>query len=116
MANVLLYLPRRFFANILNFLEHWYVRSFIHTSRFMLDLFENLDRAFAVRINLKNLFKPLYQDRSPISYVIGFFFRGAKIILALAVYIVILGVTIISYSLWAAIPAFLIYKILFSYE
>ena len=77
---------------------------------YMFNLFEELDKGFALKINFRNLFKPLYQDRNIIGYTLGFLFRGTRILLALVVYFVIFSITILLYFIWLGIPIFFIYK------
>lgn len=76
----------------------------------MFNLFEELDKGFALKINFRNLFKPLYQDRNIIGYVLGFLFRGTRILLALAAYFTIFSITASLYVLWLLLPIFFAYK------
>ena len=76
----------------------------------MLNLFEGLDRSLALKVNFRNIFKPLYQDRNIISYILGFFFRGTRVFIAIVVYIFIFGITAVLYIAWLLIPIFFIYK------
>ncbi len=110
MLQALTYLPTRFLAVIRDFLYHWYVGSFRNVSHFMLNIYESLDKTFALRINLKSLFKPMYQDRSIIGYVIGFFFRGFKILAASVIYLLLFFASVFLYFLWVIAPAVIIYE------
>jgi len=73
---------------------------------------ESLDRRLAFKTTLKYIFHPLYQDRSFIGYVLGFFFRIARLIVGAAVYAVIIAVSVALYLLWAAAPLCAIFKII----
>lgn len=110
MSYVLPYILSRFLANITEFLNKWYVRSFLNMTEYMFGLFEEMDKAFALKINLRNLFKPLYQDRNIISYILGFFFRGSRSLLAIIVYAAVFGITVALYLAWLSVPIFFIYK------
>lgn len=110
--NVLTYLPMRFVLTIRDFLYHWYVNSFRNMSHFMLNLFESLDKSLALRINVKSLFKPMYQDRSIFGYGIGFLYRSARIILTSFFYIVIFLISAALYLAWILLPVFIAAKII----
>lgn len=116
MTRVPAYILKQFFWRITDFLRHWYVSSFIWWTHWIIGLLERLDRGFALKITLRCLFAPLYQDRSIFGYVLGFIFRGIKIILALFFYAVILFLAAIIYLAWAIIPPFLIYRIIWPYD
>ncbi len=77
---------------------------------YMFNLFEELDKGFALKINIRNLFKPLYQDRNIIGYGLGFLFRGIRILIALIAYFAIFSITAGLYLLWLGVPIFFIYK------
>ncbi|MCX6702433.1 MAG: hypothetical protein NTW60_01020 [Candidatus Wolfebacteria bacterium] len=73
---------------------------------------EEIDRTIAFRVTLKNIFQPLYQDRSFIGYLLGFIFRGLRLIFGGIFYAVIISFAIAIFIVWAAIPVFIIYKII----
>ena len=110
------YLLKQLFERMADFLRHWYISSFIWWTHGVIGLLERLDRRFALKITLRYLFVPLYRDRSIFGYVLGFIFRGLKIILALFFYIVILLLAIAVYLIWILIPPFLIYRIIWPYD
>jgi len=77
----------------------------------MLNIFEGMDRSLALKINLRNIFKPLYQDTSIIGYLLGFLFRFFWVIFALIVYFFVFITSVLLYLLWLTIPIYIIYKI-----
>lgn len=81
----------------------------------MLELFEELDKAFALKINTRNLFKPLYRDKSIIGYIMGFILRSFRIFIASILYLFIFSASVVLYAMWLAIPIYLIYKVLIVY-
>ncbi|MBI1839193.1 MAG: hypothetical protein HYR95_02800 [Candidatus Colwellbacteria bacterium] len=115
MASVLIYLTTRFVSGFLESVEHWYSGGFkfwIHRTILAL---EWLDRIFALRVNVKHLFEPLYQDKSFIGYVLGFVFRSFRVGIAAVVYLAVLALSLALYLLWIFIPPYLIYKFLKPY-
>ncbi len=105
------YLLQRFGDGVYGFARHWYADGFREAANITLGLLSSLDRIFAVKINISLLFTPLYQDRSFIGYVLGFLFRFFRVILGGAVYFAIAIAAAGVYAVWAAVPAFLLYKI-----
>jgi len=107
----ILYLIVKVGQNTVNFLRHWYLDSFLATSHFMLGVFESLDRTFALKINVRNIFEPLYQDRSFLGYILGFILRSVRVVVGSVVYLCIFAVSVALYGLWLLVPPFVIFKI-----
>lgn len=107
----LVYLLRYASYRILEFFRHWYVNGFLRAGDWTVGVLERLDRFFAVRINLKNIFKPLYQDYSFIGYIWGFLFRSARVLVGGFIYGLIIFIAISFYAAWAAFPVYIIVKI-----
>jgi hypothetical protein len=108
------YLFTRFSYRLLEFLRHWYIDTFKIYSHFIISLLEKFDRRFAFRITLRNLFRPLYQDRTLIGYVLGFIFRIWRLFIGGFIYLIILAAAIIFYLAWLGIPVYIIFKIFYS--
>jgi hypothetical protein len=106
------YIFNRFFFRIYYFLYHWYVRGFRKFSNWTLDYLEKLDYTFALKINLKNIFQPLYQDYSFVGHIIGFVLRSIRIISAVIIYTLISVICLALFLAWAAIPPFAVYQII----
>ena len=81
-------------------------------ARITLNILERLDRLFAVKINLRLLFHPLYRDYSIVGRILGPFFRFIRVGIGSLIYAVIGFVAVSLYILWAALPLFIVYKIL----
>lgn len=77
-----------------------------------IDLLNDWDRFFALKITIRHWLQPLYQDRTLIGYILGPIFRTGRIIVAVAVYLVATVVAILFYLLWLLIPPYVIYKII----
>ncbi|MGC9611039.1 MAG: hypothetical protein ABSE68_02355 [Minisyncoccia bacterium] len=100
----LVYLIRRFFYRILEFLRHWYVKSAKIYSNFVLERLESIDRVLAWRVNFKYLFQPLYGDYSFLGRVLSFFIRIPKLIGTSLIYLVIFAVAVFIYLVWILFP------------
>ncbi len=108
------YLTRKLWDGIFGFVRHLYVDGFRVVAGITIEFLSALDGTFAVKINLRFLFTPLYQDRSFIGYVLGFLFRTFRVLIGGAVYLVIALFAAGAYVAWAAVPIFLVYKIITS--
>ncbi len=115
MAGAFLYLIARFWARLSGFLIDWYLggfKVFIHAA---LNAFEKLDQVFALKVTLRYMFRPLYQDRSVIGYALGFFFRAIRALTGALVYAALWLVFTAAYIAWAATPLGLIYLTIRNY-
>ncbi len=112
MGAFLIFTLNRFIFRISEFIWHWYVVSFEIFAHITVSFLEKLDRFFAFKISLRHIFKPLYQDRSVIGYVLGFIFRLMRIILGGISYGIIIVAAAILFLGWAFIPLFIIFKAL----
>ena len=115
MIQALIYIPQRLLFNIYSFLRHWYFESFLNTSYFMLNVFESLDKTFALEIHLRNLFKPMYQDATIFGYVLGFLFRSSRSVVASVVYLFVFALSVAGYLAWLFLPPYVIYMIFSSH-
>lgn len=73
-----------------------------------LNILEVLDRRLALRITLRYLFKPLYQDYTILGYILGFVFRSGRILIASILYLIIVLAATAIYLAWAFIPIIII--------
>lgn len=110
MSFSLVYLLQRFFYRIYEFLRHWYVGSFLAVTHKTLNILEALDRRLALRITLRYLFRPLYQDYTVLGYILGFIFRSGRLILGSIIYLSIFIIAAAIYLAWAVAPFYIIYK------
>jgi len=108
------YLFIRLVYRLTEFLRHWYLDSFKIYSHFIISLLEKFDRKLAFKVTIKYLFQPLYQDQTLIGYILGFFFRTARLIIGGIIYILIIAVAIFIYLAWLAVLPYIIYKIGYS--
>lgn len=111
MGNFLIFAINRITFRISNFIRHWYYLSFKIYADLIVSLLEKFDKFFAFKITRRNLFKPLYQDRSIIGYVLGFFFRFWRLVFGGAFYAGFLVLALAAFVGWSAIPIFIFYKI-----
>lgn len=110
MSFSLVYLTQRFIYRIYMFFHGWYVGGLRVIGGKLISVLESMDRTWALRITLRNIFKPLYGDQSFIGSVLGFFFRLGRVVIAGLIYSVITAVGLAIYAAWAAIPMYIIAK------
>ncbi len=108
MVVALAFLAGRFLYRMSEFLRHWYVQSTRIAWRFVTGFVGQIDYQLALVVTLKNLFQPLYGDYSFLGYVFGFIFRFGRVLIASAVYAVIILVSGALYLAWLAVPPALI--------
>ena len=113
MASALVYFGNRFIYRIVEFFRHWHTDGIFVFFRWLIDFLERLDRHFAARITLRHLFQPLYQNYTFIGYVLGFIFRSVRVGLAGFVYLLVILAWLGLYLAWAAIPIYILYKIIY---
>ena len=106
------YLINRFIFRVKEFFRHWYIKSFFIYIHFIISQLEKMDRFLAFKITLRHLFQPLYQDRSIIGYILGFFFRSGRLIIGGFLYSIIFVIAVLIYIIWLGIPFFIIYELL----
>lgn len=71
---------------------------------------ESLDRTFALRITLQNLFQPLYQDHSVVGHLLGFLFRLVRLAVGAAAYAFLIALAVVVYLSFAFLPFYLVYR------
>ncbi len=70
----------------------------------------SLDQSFALRVNLRHFFDPLYQDHTALGHTLGVFFRGSRLAGAVVLYAAIVAAALFLYLSWAAIPIIILWK------
>lgn len=108
MSAVLLYVVRQAAYRLAEFFRHWYVKSARIYFNFVLDRFERLDYFFAWRITARHIFDPLYRDYSLVGYVLGFFFRTFRLLVASVVYVLVAAFALACYVVWLLLPPLLL--------
>lgn len=104
------YIIRRFFYCAFSFFHHWYFHGSKNLAHYFLSIFENIDKTFAVKITLRYFFQPLYKDYSVVGRILGVFFRSARILIGLGVYIFLGAVFLAIYLVWILfLPALIAY-------
>jgi len=111
-TNIFLYLFSTSIRAVERFLSHWYIFVFHFYWSCVARLVAFLDRYFAFKVTLLNIFSPLYQDYTFIGYVLGIFFRSIRLIVGGGVYLVVLTIVVVFYLVWVSIPPILIIKAL----
>lgn len=105
-----IYIAERIALRFLGFFKHWYVHGFILHRQAASRAIEAIDRSVAFRVTLRHFGEPLYQDRSIVGYILGFFFRSARIFLGLLAYLFLYSLFAAAYIVWAGIPILLLFR------
>lgn len=111
-TNLFVYLFSRGIQAIERFLSHWYILAFYTYWGYVARSMASLDRYFAFRVTLFNIFNPLYQDYTFLGYVLGIFFRLARLFVGFLVYSIILITALVLYLVWVSIPPILVVRAL----
>jgi|SRR3989338_2076416 len=107
-----LYIISQLFFYIGAFFMHWYVGGFGWFMHRALSALERLDQTFAIKVTLRNLFEPLYQDYSIVGRILGIVFRPARLLVGGLIYLCVIAGFIFAYIVWALIPLFLLFRTL----
>ena len=107
------YFVRSLAFSIVFFLKHWYLDGFFAVARNVGLLLRALEKNLALKINLYFIFEPLYQERNIYGYGIGFLYRSMKLLFGGLVYAVIVLCGVAVYALWALVPLYSIYRIVY---
>lgn len=99
-----LYLFNRFLFRVSDFFHHWYLDGSQAMLHGFMSVFERLDRVFALRVTLRYFWKPLYGDYSIVGRFFGFFFRSARVLIAVAAYLMLAVIMLAAYLAWLAVP------------
>lgn len=105
------YLLQRLIFRIGEFIRHWYLGSLFAISHFTLSLLETLDEDIALEVTLRNFFRPLYGDYTPLGRVLGFLFRCGRVFAGLLIYPVIVLLAASLYFFWALVPVYFLINI-----
>lgn len=79
-------------------------------SHWAVSFLERLDRTFALQITLRYIFEPLYQDRTILGYILGFIFRSGRVVLACAIYLLVVVFFVAIYLGWALLLPYVVYR------
>jgi len=112
MILIFRYIVSRFVYHVFIFFEHWYIGGFIVFFGIFERVIQRFEGVFAILITLRNFFKPLFQDRTFMGYILGFIFRTFRILIGGIIYLVIAVIGLVLYLMWAIIPIYSIVKII----
>jgi hypothetical protein len=94
------------------FFERWYIDFSRTYWLWVLEQFQNLDRSFALRINVHFWLQPLFGDYTTVGRIIGPVLRTGRIILGFLTYLLLFGAAILFWCFWILAIPFLIFKII----
>lgn len=103
------YLAYRLIYRIFDAIRDWYVGGFLSVGHSMINVLECFDRFFALKITLRNIFQPLYQDHTAVGHLFGFVFRSARLFAGALVYFFVILIAAAIYIVWAGIPIAIFY-------
>lgn len=106
---VFLYLGNEILNFIKNFFYFWYFEVPYHYFLNFVNLFNNLERSFALRITIENFFVPLWQDYTLIGRMISLFIRASKILVTLIIYLLFFLGGILILTIIEILPLILFY-------
>jgi hypothetical protein len=109
MSFSLVYLLERFFYRIWSFIYNWYVGSLFMIGSRIAAVAAVVNRSWAVGVTFKNLFQPLYQDRTMLGYILGFIFRSFRLLIGALLLGAVYGIGVAVYLAWALIPIAIIH-------
>lgn len=109
---VAVYIVKSFLFNIVLFFKHWYVDGWYWVYGRVLRALRVIEARIGMRVHIRFLFVPLYQEYNIFGYVIGFLFRIFRIGLGTVLYGCIAVFGALLYMVWAAIPLVLVLRIL----
>lgn len=110
MATAVLYLSQSFIFRIWQFFVHWYGHGYLNIGGAALNTLEQMDKTLALRITLRYFGQPLYKDYTYLGYALGLVFRSLRILIGVVVYAVVVAVFAAIYLSWAAVPVYLVLK------
>lgn len=113
VSQVAIYLAKTFVFRIGMFFRHWYIDGFLAIYGAWLLFLRMCERQLAIRINIRFLFQPLYQERNIVGYVLGFLYRSVKVLLGGILYVVTGIIACGVFIVWAVFPLVLIYRGIF---
>lgn len=110
---VFVFLLKTLYFRIVYFFRNWYLGGFYWFKGKGQRLIRNLENNLSIKINLRYMFQPLYQEYNIYGYVLGFIFRFIRVVLGSVLYLLIILFFGILYIIWALIPIFFVYKAVF---
>ena len=103
------YLLERFFYRLADFFHHWYVDGSREIGHRFISALEETDRSLAIKVTIRYFFQPLYKDYTAVGRILGVIFRTGRILVALAVYLLIVALFLLFYLAWLATPVVIIF-------
>ncbi len=99
------------YSIFLNFIYFWWRDSFVWWLNRLERAHNKIEKFFAVKINLRYIFSPLYQDYTIVGFLVGVPARAIRISFGIIAHLLVLLVFVFLYFIWAIVPIFVIYKI-----
>ena len=108
MNFALVYLLHRALYRLFDFFHHWYVHGSRNLFHYFVSSLERVDRTIAIRVTLRYFFQPLYKDYTIIGRILGVFFRSARILIGLFIYVFAIALFALIYLAWVLLPPVLL--------
>ena len=73
--------------------------------------FKSWERQWALVITIKNWLTPLYQDYTPVGYIMGVIVRTGRIFLGIVFYIFFFAIALFLIFLWLILPFYMVWMV-----
>jgi len=98
--------------DIIRFPLWWYSRGLMEVSQGLLNFLRNREKALALFVWVKNIFKPMYAQRDWQGILISFFMRLIQIIIRGLIMVFWIFFSLAVLCFWLVLPLLVIYEIL----
>jgi hypothetical protein len=117
MSNSLVFYSLKVIAeltgDIFYFSLWWYTRGLAKLFFGLKNFLADKQRALALLVWLKNIFKPMYAQYDWQGILVSFLVRSAQIIFRSIIMLFWLALTLLALALWLLLPPFAVYEIIF---
>ena len=93
----------------------WYTRGLIKVARFSLSKIVEQENRLGIRVNLINLFRPMYGQQDWQGKIISFFMRVFLLIFRFLAMLIYLIIILILFILWLVLPPLIVFELLINF-
>lgn len=97
------------------FFSDWYLKAPKAYTKKVQASFKSWERTWALEITVRNWLTPLYQDYTPVGYLVGVGARTVRIFLALSFYLFFFLFAFIGLLAWFLLPFFLLLMVFLNF-
>lgn len=103
---------RELTQSFFGFFTDWYLKAPKAYAKKVQASFKSWERTWALEITVRNWLTPLYQDYTPVGYLVGVGARTVRIFLALTFYLFFFIFALLGLLVWFLFPLFLLGMVL----